>query len=914
MDVFSKTDMIKSIIECHGLKKPIGILIYRILSLFLLCLLLSNAIVHAQEKGKVAVLPFKVESTESLEHLKLGMQKMLTSLLSEKGFYVISSDAVNEHPVALLSSFKGEDLLNLGRDLEVDWIIHGGLTKIGDRISLDVTVTNSNAVMQPFSVFMVEDNLDMLSDTLSKTATNIYNRISGIIQIDTVLVTGNRRVETDAILAVIESRQGVEFDHDQLDRDLRAVYRMGFFTDVSIDSEEGPNGMIITFNVTEKPVIINISFEGNKQYKEDKLLEEIGLKQYATYNPNDVKQSILSLEEFYRQKGYYHAKISDRITKLPNNEVFLTYVIDEGEKSYITKIEFVGNEVFDDGDLKDIMETTEKGFLSFFTSSGILDANKLEYDVFQITNFYNNNGYLNAKVGEPEIAIQEADKGITITIAIIEGDQYNVGTVSFEGDIIKPESELLDHVTIDEEEAFNLEAMYNDVQALEGVYANEGYAYADITPVRQSSGDGNNLINIKYRIDKKKRVRVERITITGNYITRDKVIRRELKVVEGDFFSGDNLERSTTNLYRLGYFEDIETHTSEGSQDDLMNLDIVVKEQPTGTFSVGAGYSSWEKMIIMGHISQNNLFGKGQSISLEASLGSRTKQFNLRFIEPWVFNRDISAGINIYNWRTAYDEYTKDSKGGSITVGWPLYFIDEDTRASIRYSYDDADLLYLYSLFSGSSLILQDMIGGGVKSSITLSLSRDTKDRPWVTSKGSLNSITYEYSGGVLKGDSYFDKYTFTSEYYFPIWWNTVIVNKGVAGYIKKRPGGRLPIYERFRLGGIDSVRGYEWGDISPVDPATGVRIGGEKMWVYNLEYRIPLAKQQGVIGLVFFDAGNSFDEIEDWKTKTKRSVGFGIRWRSPMGDLRLEYGFKLDKEPGDTSGEFEFSMGGSYY
>jgi outer membrane protein insertion porin family len=896
MDGFSRT-----LTHRFGKELYIGLLI------ILLCLLIPVR-VQAQDKGRVAVLPFMVQSLEPLDDFKVGLQQMLASLMAEKGYRVISPNTVNEHPSASSASLETRDIIALGTELEADWIIRGSLTQVGEKISIDLNITDVSAANAPFSIFMIEDDIDRLDDALESSAAGIDNRISGVMRIATIQVKGNRRVESDAVLAIIWSKKGDTLNQDQLDRDLHAVYGMGYFSDVNIEAEDGPDGKIITFNVTEKPVIVMISFVGNKKLKADKLSEELGIKKYSIYNQSDVKQSVNRLKEFYRKKGYYNAKITDKIEELPNNEVSLIYVMDEGGKAYIDKIEFIGNKVFSNKALKKIMLTNEKGFFSLFTDAGILDSNKLEYDIMQITSFYNNNGYIAARVGEPEIKYNEEKMELIVTISIIEGDQYKVNNVRIEGDLIKPESELLDYVKLNKEEVFNREVMYNDIQKLKDVYTNEGYAYTDITTPKKQD-DENHLIDITYKIDKKKRVRIERINISGNSITRDKVIRRELKIVEGDFFSGTNLNKSTENLTRLDYFKDIEANTRNGSQDDLMVVDINIEEQPTGTFSVGAGYSSYEKVIMMLQISQKNLFGRGQVVNLQASLGSRTTEFDLTFMEPWLFNKNISSSINLYNWETEYDEFTRDSKGGALGFGFPLG-IDDYTRGLIRYSYDKARIKYVSS---NAALVMQNMIGVNVTSGVTVGIGRDSTDQPWNTTKGSINSLSAEYTGGILGGDSSYTKYTGLSAWYFPVWRGTVLMTKTSAGYVVQRAGGILPVYEKFRVGGIDSVRGYEWGDIVPVDPDTGGDLGGDMMWLWNLEYRFPLHQKEGVWGFVFFDAGNAFKKEDGWKSGARRSVGFGIRWRSPMGPLRMEYGIKLDKKPGDSTGEFEFNVGGSF-
>jgi outer membrane protein insertion porin family len=875
---------------------------------FIVLFLLIPGLGRALEETRVAVLPFNVESLEPLDYLRTEMQEVLTAYMSSKGYDVISPYDVNRHPDAFLPSFETVDFIALGKDLEADWVIHGSIAETGDKVSIDIDIVDATSVNAPFSIFMVEDNIAGLEDAIYRAGDRIDYRISGITPIASIRVKGNRRVESDAILLMVESKEGDPLDLDQLDRDLHSVYSMGFFSDVSIETEDSPDGKIVTFNVTEKPVIINISLAGNERLKDKDLREELGLKEFAVYNPSEIKQSINRLRDFYRKKGYYDTKITDKIIQLPNNEISLTYQIEEGEKIYIRNIVFTGNKIFSDKKLKKVMLTEEKGIFSWLTDSGILDRDKLEYDTLQLTSFYNNNGYIDAQVGAPEISYNEKERGLNITIAIIEGDQYKVNTVGIGGDLIIPESELLGYVKVDEEEVFNREVMYDDIETLKNIYGNHGYAYVDISPLADQD-DENHTIDLTYMIDKKKRVRVERINITGNSSTRDKVIRRELKVTEGRFFSGEKLEKSKSNLERLGFFEEVETDTRKGSQDDLIILDIDVKEQPTGTFSVGVGYSAFDKTILSVQISRQNLFGRGQYINLNAYMGSRTTEFDLRFTEPWLFDRDLSAGINVYNWETEYDDYTKDSEGGALSFGFPLG-IDDYTRGSIRYYYDNARIKYVRS---NAALIIQSMVGKIVTSTVTLSIGRDSTDRPWGTTRGSVNTLSLEYAGGFLGGDSYFNKLTSTSAWYFPVWKGTVLMTKGSAGYVAERKGGWLPNYERFRLGGISSVRGYEWGDISPIDPATGGEMGGDKMWLLNVEYRVPFLEEQGVWGLVFFDAGNAFIEMDNWKSTARRSVGLGMRWRSPMGPLRLEYGIKLDKRPGESSGQFEFNVGGSF-
>ncbi|MGD9075230.1 MAG: outer membrane protein assembly factor BamA, partial [Desulfobacteraceae bacterium] len=657
----------------------------RILALMVFCLLVP-VLVHAEEKGKVAVLPFRVYAPKPLDHLRRGLQEMLTARLARKGLSMTSPDVIARHPSASLPVMEQKDILAMGKDMGADWVIAGSLTQIGTKISMDLKVFDITGKKPPFSLFVVEDDLDKLSDGIQRATASIYNQITGILQIDSVQVKGNKRIESAAILAMVESKKGDGLDPDQLNKDLRAIYKLGFFTDVSIETEEGAKGRVVIFNVREKPSIAQIVFEGNEEEKDKKLKEEVGIKEYSILNRGEIKQSVQRLREYYHQKGYYNVEIKERIEELPQNEVSLTYEIKEGGKIYIRRIEFVGNSKFDDDDLKDIMENSEKGFLSWVTKSGLLDKKKLEFDVQKITSFYHNQGYMKAQVGEPKISY-EKEEGLIITIDIVEGPQYRVNEVKIEGDLIGPTDELLTHVQIKEEEFFSREVVRKDTMALTNAYADDGYAYAAVSPGIKAD-DENYVVDITYRISKGKLVRFERINITGNTITRDKVIRRELRVIEGEYFSGTALGKSTRNLYRLGYFEDVEVQTKKGSQDDLMVLDINVKERPTGAFSFGAGYSEFENVIGSFNISQNNLFGRGQRLSGAATVGSRTQNIDINFIEPWLFDRPISGGITFYTWERQYDEYTRDSFGGGLRIGFPLTYLrlDEYTRGWVRYA------------------------------------------------------------------------------------------------------------------------------------------------------------------------------------------------------------------------------------
>ena len=882
---------------CSHILRPFSVLL-----LFLLIFPAPDVMALSSEK--IAVLPFKVYMLKPMDYLVSGLQGMLTARLKKEGFDLIDPVTVNKGELSRITAAELDFARGIGKEKGIDWIIKGSLTQIGKKISLDLTLIPISTEKRPFSIFVVGDRIDKLDQLIARVAVTATNRIKGVIQIDSVSIRGNKRIETDAILAVIESQKGARYDQGILNKDLRSIYQMGFFEDVQIDTEESPGGKSVVFKVSEKPSIGKITLLGTKKIDQKDLMDVVGIKKYSIINRKAIKDSIERLKDHYHQKGYYHVEIKESIEGLPNNEVALVYKINEKDKAYIREISFEGNVAFDDDDLKDLMETSEKGFFSFLSESGNLDKKKLEGDIFKIKSFYQNNGYIKARVGGPDISYK-AREGLIITITINEGPQYAIGKVTFEGDLIKDVDELYQALKITKEKVYNREVIRSDTLSLSEIYSNEGYAFVTVSPDIKED-DKEHTVAITYKILKGKKVRFKRIIITGNDKTRDKVIRRELKAIEGGYFSGNKLQRSTQNLYRLGFFEGVEVNTKKGSSDEEMLLDIHVKEKPTGMVSFGIGYSSTEHTIGTIQISQDNLFGRGQSLSAKASLSNKAARYTLSFIEPWLFDKPLSAGIDLYNWEYEYDEYTKDSTGGKLKLGFPLGL--DFTRGSVIYTYDDAEIR---DVLETASQTLKDMIGRSITSSLTLGISRDSRDRRFNARQGSVNSFTVEYAGGFLGGDNYFTKYRARSAWFFPFFWDSAFSIQGKWGYIDQRPGGALPVYEKFTSGGINSVRGFEYGNISPVDPVTGDKIGGEKMMVYNVEFRFPLAKEQGVMGVLFFDAGNVFTADEDYTFSGIRSgAGVGIRWYSPVGPLRLEWGKNLDPKPEESGSVWEFTIG----
>jgi outer membrane protein insertion porin family len=449
--------------------------------------------------------------------------------------------------------------------------------------------------------------------------------------------------------------------------------------------------------------------------------------------------------------------------------------------------------------------------------------------------------------------------------------------------------------------------MRDDILKITDYYAERGYAFATVRPDIKKSASGGRL-DVEFKIEKGDLVYIDRISIKGNTRTRDNVIRRELKVSEGGIFDSKALRQSTQALQRLEYFEEVNITPEPSLDPTRMNIVIAVKEKSTGNFSIGAGYSSVDNLIFMGEISENNFLGRGDRLSLAANIGGSSSRYNLGYTNPRLNDSELSWGADLFDSEREYDDYTKDSRGGDLRIGYPVW---EKWRMVGMYSYTDTDLT---DVSEYASYVIRNSVDLHVTSAVKVSLVRDSRDRILSASKGSYNLLSAEYAGGPFAGDAEFTKLEGSTSWYFPMFWKTVFHFKGSAGQVFENETDKLPVYERFYLGGINTVRGFDYGDISPLDPVTGERIGGDKMWYTNWEILFPLAESQGVQGLVFFDAGQVLDDDEDWALDSYReSVGLGLNWLSPMGPLKIVWGYNLDPLDDEDNSVWDFSVGGTF-
>ncbi len=873
--------------------------------LFVLILLPFRASAMAQEGTHVVIVPFEVHAPERLDDLRENIRDLIEKQLRDQGIVVMTPREPLEG-VAGIEEAGLSRLRTLGLSLGADFVIWGTFTKIGRHFSLDVKVLESYGDAPPEPVFAEGEGLEALPDSAQRLARDIGIKVLRREKVAEVIITGNKRIESEAIKKILKTRKGDVYLARHLRDDIKSIYKMGYFGDVRVEASSTPKGKEVSFRVTENETIRNIRIKGNRKFEDKKIKEVISVRPGSILNIKKLQGDMRQIENLYKEKGYHQVKVAYETNAVSESRADLDFIIKEGEKVITRAIHFEGNNAFESKTLKKLMKTEEKGFFSWLTSSGDLDREVLSQDVSKIAAYYHNHGYIEAKMAEPELTYE--GKWIYVNIKIDEGPQFKVGKVDIEGDLIGPKSELLKEMKITREKVYNRELIREDILVLRDMYSDAGHAYADISP-RIDLDREKLTANVTYLINKGPLVYFEKIIITGNTKTRDKVIRRELMVYEQELFSGKRLKRGARNLYRLDFFEDIKVNTTKGSADDKMMLKVDVTEKLTGAFSFGGGYSSVDNLFVMASISQRNLFGRGQILNLRAQLGGRTTRFTLSFTEPWLFDIPLSAGFDLYNTVWDYDTYYKDSTGGTLRFGYPVL---DYTRVYLSYNYDRSDI---EDLQPDASLLITDMKGKNVGHTLTGTLRRDSRDRVFNPTEGSDNSFTIKHAGTPFGGDIGFTKYIVDSGWYIPLFWDTVGMLHGRGGFIHEDTVGKVPLWERFYMGGLGSIRGYGWRDISPRDPTTGDEIGGDRMVQFNVEFIFPVVKKAGLIGLLFYDTGNVYDNGENINVGDfRKSIGYGIRWYSPIGPIRLEYGYILDdKEGRKGEGGWEFTMGAAF-
>ncbi len=860
------------------------------------------------KQPKLIVLPFEVNAGQDLQYLNKSLPNLLREQLRESGFQVISQEKTNKE-------IKDQDIKTLElssvKDLSLlagaQYAVYGSLSKVGKTISIDARLVEAFGLKPPKALFVVKEGTINILPAVKELTQKINNELMQKERIAEIEVTGNEILDKDVVLMRLKIRKGDMYNPQKINEELKRLYKLGYFKDIEFRVQDTPEGKKITIEVQEKPIIEAISINGAEELDKDDILEAMSTDSGSVLNQKIISEDLKKIRELYHKEGYYNVQVDYKVEKNDVGQARLNINIKEGDKLYIEGIKLKGAKKLDPEDIKDELALSERGLFSWITGSGVLKQDHLERDAAFIEAYYANRGFVDARVGKPEVKYKK--DGIYITFNIEEGKRYKIGKVSFAGDVIFSRKKLLKKTKLDnmaeEGDYFDQSVMRNDLQTLSDYYSDFGYAYAEADSETDKNKKEKKL-DVTYRLSKGARVYIRRVIVTGNTKTRDNVILREMRLTDGQLYSGKKMQRSKERLTKLDYFESVDIKTVRTNRKNEMDLKVELKEKSTGMLSAGVGYSSLDKMFFTAQVKERNLFGKSYNIGLKGTFSSRSTNYDLYFWNPHVYNTKLGAGGSLY-WKTReHFEYDKESIGGKANFAYPL---GEYTK--LRWNYK-LEQYTISNIDDGADEEIKDMEGENWASAAYTSISRDTTNKRINPTKGSENTLSVEYSGGLLGGDDNFIKTLYDTSYYHPLFWDTVFHWHAKAGYLAKNTDENIPTFERFHLGGMNSVRGYPGNEIAPKYD-NGDYKGGNKEFFTNFEYLFPLQKNMGILGVLFFDAGDAWDDDETPSLDLYKSVGAGIRWYSPLGPLRMEYGFALDELDGEKPRKFEFSVGQFY-
>jgi outer membrane protein insertion porin family len=727
-----------------------------------------------------------------------------------------------------------------------------------------------------------------------------------LFKIDAIEVTGLKKVEKEAILEKIGSKPGMTLDNYLLKKDLEKIYSMKYFEEVAANQELVNGKNVLRFAVKEKAIITKISFVGNDGLSDDDLKGQIKSKIFSILDATVIKGDVQALLKFYEEKGYFLASIDYQEKRISDENIELIYNIKEYDKVKVKKINFLGNLAFKDEEIKSILQTQEDTLFSFLSGSGNFKEVNFQNDIERLKYFYRMKGYLQINVGTPEITVSEDKKWVFITIKLVEGPQFTINKISFQGEVLFPEADLREKMVMKQEETYSEESLRKDIQMLTEMYQDEGYAFANV--IRNLNVvPGENRVDVEFSFEKGKIAYFGRIKIKGNNKSRDKVVRRELMIREGQKFNGTALRESKENVQRLGFFEPesiVLNTVSPKDRDDVLDVEISVKEKNTGQISLGAGYSTATGGFFQASVTQSNFRGLGQNLTFSVNLAKTSNNFNIDFMEPFLNDSKwtLGGGIYVSNNDTS-TSYNEKRKGGNVRVGYPIYRF---TNIYMTYRLEDTQVTAV------DDPTIDPDVENGVASSVQGSIIRDRRDDRSDPRKGYFVSFSAEYTG--IGGDKKWLKNEAEGRGFYPLYGDLIFRTRVYAGKINDVDNYPIPRTEKFTLGGSRNLRGYALEAIGPLTTgklANGQTVtfnqGGEFTTFANFEFQHPLSREAGLKWVVFFDAGHA-GSTDDIKFST--DYGFGFRWFSPIGVLRFEFGYPLSGPIKDSGSQFHFDIG----
>jgi outer membrane protein insertion porin family len=731
----------------------------------------------------------------------------------------------------------------------------------------------------------------------------------GVVVIKRIEIQGLRKIAETTVRGKLPLQEGDVFSVEIVRRMITEIFRLGYFEDVQVATEGFEGGLRLVVMVKEWPTVRDIRYEGYDQISVDKLKERVTIKPGSFLDFRTLTEAKRSLTTYYQDQGYFQATVVPLLQESKTaGEVSLTFVITEGRRARVRSVEFSGNHAVSNRQLRAIASTKAYFWLtSWLTDSGLYQKEVATQDVERIRDYYLDRGYLQVQVGAPQVTLSQDHRWFDVSFQMVEGDPYTIASVSFSGVELFTDAQVRAVMKTMPGMLFKRSQIRQDILAVTDLYGEHGYAFAQVVPQLKPDA-ATQRVAIEFQVQESHLIHVHRIEISGNLKTRDKVIRRELRVSEQGILDTTALRRSFQRLNNLNFFESVEiVPTPVQGQSDEVNLDVKVKEKPTGTFSVGGGYSSVDKVVGLVEITQGNLFGRGQLLRAQGQLGGRTSSYSLTFRDPYFLDYPVSSSVSVFNQQRDFSGYKEKRKGSDLVFGKSF---TEYVSGSAGYSFQ---VLNIFSVSRDAPVLIKQQYGLSTTSALKFSLARDSRDVMLAPTRGSRNALSIDYAGTFLGGDNDYYKLVTDSTWYFPVWWETVVSAHGRFGYAHPTTvDGTLPVGERFFVGGIDTVRGFHFGKAGP--KSGNDVIGGNKELIFNVEYLFPLVPEAKVRGVLFFDAGRGFDTGESIRFSALRTgAGVGIRLFLPIGPIRVEWGFNLSPKSGEPSNTIDFTIGSQF-
>lgn len=727
-----------------------------------------------------------------------------------------------------------------------------------------------------------------------------------------VEVVGNRRIDANAIKAQLSAASG-RVTSSAVDQDVKTLYNTGFFDQVTVSMVTEPGGRaVLKYVVAEKPIVRKSFIKGNDEVSESDLAEVLKIEGKKFVDKSKLQALTRKAVSYYQGQGFYDASLEYSATPVGDNEVDVTFTVTEGPRYRVREVTLQGVKELDTSEMLSDLQTREyKWWSSWLLGTGRVNQEMMDADKQILRQFLLDHGRLEGTVGEA--SVEKREDGLYVNFDVTEGSEYSIGKVSASGDLIDSSTDkTVDGIKSKSGKVFNASEVKEDIFTITDKFSDQGYAFANVIPntaLNKSLGT----VDLDFATTQGQKVRVNNITISGNEKTYDNVIRRTLTIEEQQTYSGSKIKRSQTLLQRLGYFDEASITNKPTSDPSVVDLDVNVKEATTGSFSAGAGYSTANGALFNTKVSENNLFGTGRRANLNLDFGNQVTNQILSFDDPRIDDSWFSGGLDLFRTTRVYEDFDRELAGGSGTVGYPLdkIFGDwaQDMNASLKY---ELQKINIKDVDEDAAQLVKDSAGKSTASSIAPGITRNTINNPLNPVSGSKQTVSVEFAG--IGGDQEFYLVEARNSWFYPLvetsFGEFVLSDRTSFGYGESLNDDPFPLFRRFFPGGINSVRGYGNRTLGPEDE-NGREYGGSKQIVNNLELIFPLINSAGFKGVVFYDVGQAYDDDQSITIDELRQAwGYGIRWNSPLGPIRVEFGYPIDRQPGERSVQTMFSFG----